>query len=70
MDQFPSSVWIRFWAAGSGDIDLDAGLRVGAGIGAVKDLAGRSSLAVTNRYVHALAGDLKDAVRKGFGGGD
>jgi integrase len=42
-------------------------VRAGVSLKAVQDLAGHSSLAVTNRYVHAVAMDLKDAVKKGFG---
>jgi site-specific recombinase XerD len=43
-------------------------VRVGVSLKAIQDLAGHSSLAITNRYVHAAAMDLKDAVTKGFGG--
>jgi len=41
----------------------------GESIEAVSAFLDHSSLAVTNRYVHAVAADLSDAVRRGFGNG-
>jgi integrase len=43
-------------------------VRVGIGVEAVRALAGHSSIRVTNRYVHATAGDLRGAMERGFGG--
>jgi len=42
-------------------------VRVGTGVEAVRVLAGHSSTAVTNRYVHANAADLRGAMQMGFG---
>lgn len=41
-------------------------VRVGVGVEAVRALAGHSSLAVTNRYVHATGADLHGAMERGF----
>jgi integrase len=41
-------------------------VRVGAGVEAVRALAGHSSISVTNRYVHATGADLRSAMQRGF----
>jgi integrase len=42
-------------------------IRVGTGVEAVRALAGHGSIRVTNRYVHANAADLRQAMQRGFG---
>jgi integrase len=42
-------------------------VRVGVGVEAVRELAGHSSIRVTNRYVHATGEDLRGAMARGFG---
>jgi len=42
-------------------------VRVGVGVEAVRALAGHSSIAITNRYVHATGVDLEGAMTRAFG---
>jgi site-specific recombinase XerD len=40
--------------------------RKGVGVGGIRALAGHSTVAVTNRYMHATGADLRGAIARGF----